>query len=109
MSWRYQPVINEDESGQAITLVEVHFDDAGNFKAWAEGDAIPMGEDAEALTDDLHRMLVDAMCWVPVSRRELKPGMKFIPRVSMEGRRGVADFIQHSADAMKRQPKPITN
>lgn len=32
MPWRYQPVYDEDEGDPAYTLVEVHFDDDGNFK-----------------------------------------------------------------------------
>lgn len=109
MPWRYQPVYNDDEGDPAYTLVEVFFDDAGNFTSWAEGDAAPMGEDAESLSNDLHRMIVDAVCWVPVRVADLKPGMKFVPRVSMTDRRAVADYVDANVEAMKRQPKPASN
>lgn len=109
MPWRYQPVWDGNDEDPAYTLVEVHFDEHGNFTAWAEGDAVPMGEDVEGLTADLHHMLVDAICWVPVLRSELKPGIKFVPRVSMDDRRAVADYVEANSAAMKRQPKPSSN
>lgn len=109
MSWRYQPVFTIDEAGAAFTLVEAHFDDAGNLTSWTEADATPMGENVVALSEDLNRMIVDALCWEPVLRSELRPGMKFKQRVSMETRREIADFVQANADAMKRQPKPQAN
>lgn len=109
MSWRYQPIWSEDAAGKAFTLIEIHFDAAGNLDGWTEDDCSPMGEDWEELTKDLNRMLVDAMCWFPVRRSDLCPGFKFTPRVSMDDRRAVADFVEHSAEAMKRQPKPANN
>jgi hypothetical protein len=109
MPWRYQPVYLDEDGDPAYTLVEVYFDEAGNFTSWAEGDAAPMGADVETLTEDLNRMLVDAICWEPVKVSDLAPGMKFTPRVSMEDRRAVADFVDANASTMKRHPKPARN
>lgn len=111
MPWRYQPVFTIDEAGPAYTLVEAIFDKDGNFEAWAEGDALPMGESQDELVHDLQRMLVDAVAWEPVLLSELKPGCKFTPRVSMEDRKGIADDIDEMTLAMDRRValKPVAN
>jgi hypothetical protein len=40
---------------------------------------------------------------------DLKSGMTFKHKVSMEDRQGLADFVEHSVDAFKRAPKPAPN
>lgn len=106
-SWRYQPVWTEDEGGKVFTLVEAHFDNDGRFDSWTEDDIAPQGETWEALSRDLNRMIVDAMCWMPVRRSDLSPGMHFHPRVSMEDRKDLADFVDEIETSIRRQPKPL--
>jgi hypothetical protein len=109
MPWRYQPVWVEYDDERTYTLVEAFFDDAGNLTYWTEGDSCPDGEDIEAVTADLNRMIVDALSWEPVRREDLTVGMTFRARISMDDRRAVADYVEANADAMKRQAKPLTN
>jgi hypothetical protein len=40
---------------------------------------------------------------------DLKSGMTFKHKVSMEDSQGLADFVEHSFDAFKRAPKPAPN
>lgn len=109
MSWRYQPVWIEDDHGRTYTMIEVYFDEAGNFTRWTDGDSCPAGETQDELSSDLHRMLIDAMCWVPAKRDDLQPGFRFERRVSMEDRLALIDFVGETKDAMERQPKPTPN
>lgn len=107
-SWRYQPVYTEDESGRSYGMCEVHFDDSGRLDGWTESASIsPGGEDMEALTSDIVRMLTDAYSWKPVRHADIHIGMAFEPAISMDDRRGIADFIEHSVGTFKRVPTPI--
>lgn len=109
MSWRYQPVWTENGGERDYTIIEVYFDDSGTFYRWTEGPAFPVGDTPEGLSRDINRMLVDAMCWEPVALADIKHGFQFQKRVSMEDRLALADYINETADAIKRQPKPQTN
>lgn len=110
MSWRYQPVYTEENGDRVLSICEVHFDESGTFDGWTESEALaPSGSDLEELAGDLSRMLVDAFSWEPVRFSDLKPGMAFVPRISMDARRGVADYIEECKDTFRRQPRPITN
>jgi hypothetical protein len=53
--------------------------------------------------------MVDAMSYEPMRFSDLKSGMTFKDKVSMEDRQGLADFVEHSVDAFKRAPKPAPN
>lgn len=110
MPWRYQPVYTEDEMGRSYSLCEVYFDDAGSLTKWTVNPAIePRGEDMESLTADLSRMLVDAYSWMPIRFEDIRAGVVFQKRVSQEDRNDLAAFIEHTKDAFKRQPSPVTN
>lgn len=110
MAWRYQPVFTEHAGERSCSLCEVYFDDAGNFTSWTESEAIaPGGDDLDALTADIARMMADAFSYEPVRFSDLKPGMRFARRISMEDRQALAEFVEHSADAFKRAPKPLDN
>lgn len=111
MSWRYQPVYMDDASGRFVGLIEAYFDDQGNFTSWTEGFPIASGETVEELASDLHRMIVDALSWQAAPRDQLKPGYVFEPRVSMEERRDLVDFVGQIKDAMNRRTiqKPQPN
>ena len=111
MSWRYQPVYIDEPIGRTVTLIEAYFDDDGNFTSWTEGDSCPAGETAEELASDLHRMIIDALCWEPAPRAALKPGYQFEHRVSMEERLELVDFIGQIKDSMNRRTiqKPASN
>jgi hypothetical protein len=110
MGWRYQPVFTEQDGERSYSLCEVYFDDAGNITGWTESEKIaPDREDIEVLTADLSRMMVDAMSYEPMRFSDLKSGMTFKHKVSMEDSQGLADFVEHSFDAFKRAPKPAPN
>lgn len=109
MSWRYQPVFTEQDGLRSYSLCEVYFDAEGNFNGWTETEAIaPGGEEIEELSGDLARMMVDALSWEPVRFSDLKSGMVFRPRISMDERRRLADFVDHTKGAFKpgNEPKP---
>lgn len=95
--WRYQPVIMEfddplhKEPERIITFAECHFED-GALSGWStplsteSGDqgvlTMPFGDDANDLFGALARMMVALRRWEPVPFTELRPGMKFVPRVT---------------------------
>lgn len=106
MSWRYQPVIDGDEHGEFITVIEVYFDETGKLTRWMEESCVPSGENIKELTGDLGRMMVDAMSWVPVRRAELCVGLQFQARVSMDERKDLADFIDDTQASMNRRATP---
>ena len=92
MGWRYQPVFTEQDGERSYSLCEVYFDDAGNITGWTESEKIAPGrEDIEVLTADLSRMMVDAMSYEPMRFSDLKSGMTFKHKVSMEDRQGLAE------------------
>lgn len=108
MPWRYQPVFTEQDGERTYSLCEVYFDEAGAFKGWSENEMVaPGGAELEELTGELTRMLVDAMSYVPVRFSDLKPGMRLPPRVTIDERNSLADFIDNTKGMFKRAPKPI--
>lgn len=110
MPWRYQPVFVEEDGERIYSLCEVYFDDAGNFERWTASAAMaPSGENVEELTNDLARMMTDAFAYKPVRFSDMKPGMIFEQRISMEERRNLADYIDETRDAIRRAPPPRTN
>lgn len=106
MSWRYQPVYIDEPIGRFVTLVEAHFDAAGNLTAWTEQDACPAGETAQELAKDLNRMMVDALSWEPAPRDALKPGYVFERRISMDERNKLANYVEEVKDAMNNRAIP---
>jgi hypothetical protein len=110
MPWRYQPVYTEDEGGRSYSICEVYFDEAGNLTQWTVNPAIePRGEDWESLSEDLVRMLVDTYSWMPIRFEDIKAGVVFQKRISMDDRQDIAAFIEHSTGAFKRAEPPKTN
>lgn len=110
MSWRYQPVFIEENGERYYSLCEVYFDAKDKLETWTEESSIaPGGADPEELTGDLARMMVDAFSYVPVRFADLKVGMVFERKVSMADRHALAEFVEHTKDAFKRQPKPTPN
>lgn len=109
MPWRYQPVFEEQDGERSYYLCEVYFDDNGRFERWSDIGPCPGGEDLEGLTGDLTRMLVDTYAWKAVRYSELQPGMAFEPRIDMEARANLADYIDEVKESFKRQPSPATN
>ena len=78
MSWRYQPVYQEDMFGRTVTLCECYFDEHGKLEKWTEdGSIAPLGETPEELQKDLIRMLADSYKWEPVAFSSLIVGMTF--------------------------------
>lgn len=108
-SWRYQPVF-VDEGGERIYgMCELHFDDSGHLDGWTESAVIsPGGEDMDGLTKDIVRMLTDAYSWKPVRFSDIKQSTVFEPAISMDDRRNIADYVEHTAETFKRAPRPVT-
>jgi hypothetical protein len=87
MTWRYQPVWQEDEAGRRYTLCECHFDDAGLLTGWTEDPAMePSGETAAELAVDLSRMLADTYKWEPVEFAAMRVGMRFVLAANWEAK-----------------------
>ena len=100
----------EEDGERLYSLCEVHFDEAGRLSSWTENsDMAPSGSDIDDLTGDLARMLNDAFCWKPIRFSDLHVGIIFEPRISMDQRRAMADYIDEVKDTYKKSPSPITN
>lgn len=107
MSWRYQPVIDSDESGDLISIIAVYFDDDNRLTRWSADSCAPGGENITELSGDIGRMMVDALSWVPVRRAELCVGFRgFQARVSMDERKDLADIIDDTQVSMNRRATP---
>ena len=109
MPWRYQPVYLDEDGDRSYYLCEVYFDAANNFERWGEIGASAGGEDIPELTDNLTQMIVDSYAWKPVRFSDLRPGMRFEPRINMKDREDLADYIGELKDAVGRAPGPKTN
>ncbi|MDZ4342102.1 MAG: hypothetical protein U1E51_06645 [Candidatus Binatia bacterium] len=79
-------------------MAELYFNDAGELVRWsAEIGVWPAGETWEGLRMDLCKMLVDALAWEPVRFEDLHVGMRFVPLVSLDQRKEIADMLETSS------------
>ena len=105
MSWRYQPVYIVERGEKYFGLIEVYFDGAGKVQHWTTDFACPGGDDTDEMQRDLAHMMMDAYSWVPVPLDSLKPGQVLQALVSMEDRKGLADFISAAGGDLGRLSK----
>lgn len=106
MPWRYQPVIVQEN---CFVICECHFDDDGKLMSWTDGGIHPSGEDdISELTSDICMMLTDAYSYVPVKYEDLKVGMIFDKKVTMEQRRALAKFVETIAHNFDQAAKSST-
>jgi hypothetical protein len=94
-TWRYQPVFEEQDGIRSYSLCEVYFDEDGTLSTWTQTPVMaPSGEELGELTDDLVFMIADSFSWEPVRFSELKVGMTFEPKISLEERRKLTSVIR---------------
>jgi hypothetical protein len=103
--WRYQPVIYEDVRGDYVQIHECYFDDNRKLTRWSADPVTAGGETVDELTKDLCRMLVDAYSWEPVRHSDLRVGMTFTAKITMEQRDALAKLttaIAHNSGEARK-------
>ena len=101
MPWRYQPVYVEENGERIYSMCEVHFDKDDNFTHYTDAQIAPAGESVDALSKDLVTMAVDAWSWEPVEFSQLQAGFKFEPRLPLDQRCAIADYLDNTVDTFK--------
>lgn len=101
MSWRYQPVYVEENGERIYSICELHFNDEGEFTHYTDAQTAPAGESIDSLSTDLVRMAVDAWSWQPVEYSQLQAGFKFEPRLPLDERCAIADYLDNTVDVFK--------
>ena len=109
MSWRYQVVMDSQESLGVIettySLCEIHVNDNEELEGWTRPSLSPSGETLGELTMDICRMMVDAYCWEPVAVADLKPGMQFVRKATLQQREAVASMVRMAGHNLNEATK----
>ena len=97
MTWRYQPVYVEHESGErTYSLCEVYFDAAGRLERWTQEPMMtPSGHDIADLTGTLGLMLRAARRWEPVLFSDLHTGMALRSQRVARAKRKIIEKIKN--------------